>query len=469
MPISRLLLCIGLVVGCASNKPAKFSHKAAMDHFRKKYPGCLKNGYAKLQTHGSNKEFQLYFPSDQYGARLHLYKVNHQQDSRLVGTYTLNLKNKNNPDQCNRDSGCQWNPSLIVKVKDEWKSGLYSFRTTKTKEYNSNDTLIVLPPGIKKNRFLFVFDEATNHAYNFYGGTNFYFYFAGGKLNKLGIPAFSQNLPGCSLFLNRTPPKMKNTYYGVNIASRIQRVRPLDWVSNLSLEYWSPEDINAYDAVFVGGTQEYLTGGFLQKLADYVDQGGNLVIYNHEFALFPISKDPKAPGRFLLTRGTDGPKPYSRNPDYSEFWGGGYAIGYGIPFPTKEVSQKWANWDHPLLEGINHSDPVKGLGLPEPWTGSANIVSNENGGYCVENQWVPCRNSNVIAWWRVKRPENFYEWVLESDLKTRPLEYQTTGLTIIKKGKGRIVNIPHKILTDQDASAFLFLSNFNRWINGPRQ
>ena len=182
---------------------------------------------------------------------------------------------KQNYTSCSFKYGCNWSPSLYLKLADDIESGYYSLKVV-GKNNVFYASFIIRPKTETLNKILIVASTNTWQAYNTWGGASFYKFFNENPCNikfaefvnlhrpnneTSPINKFGAHLLNAELFITRWLEQKKYTY---------------DVISDDDLDRDSTI-LEKYKVVIFSTHTEYWTANMLQNVENYVNQKGNIM------------------------------------------------------------------------------------------------------------------------------------------------------------------------------------------------
>lgn len=165
--------------------------------------------------------------------------------------------------------GCGWPVATSLTIPLDWKSGVYLLEMVPVGKTNKHYIMFWVReknPG-STARILFLSSVNTHQAYNSFGGGSFYS-FASVSSEKVTFDRPYNNLNGTGKY-GRWEYKAVNWLEANNY--------PVEYATTYDL-HRNPSLLNPYDVVIIVGHSEYWTWEGRQRLRQYIDNGGRVMM-----------------------------------------------------------------------------------------------------------------------------------------------------------------------------------------------
>jgi hypothetical protein len=228
-------------------------------------------------------------------------------------------------------NGCDWPAAAQVSAAEDWVSGYYEVLLTidvdgKTRQ--SHAFFIVRPNADSKNTILLQLATNTWHAYNDFGGRNFY---NGGTHASLQRPMakgylFKPEGAGRRVTTTNPPDRDMNTHVGYirmnHLSAWAGSAGWPDWewpflvwaerngygvdvISNADLEE-HPTIVNGYNLLLSVGHDEYWSGPMRDTVESFITRGGNVAFFSGNTALWQVRLEDPVDGAASVMVGYKG-------------------------------------------------------------------------------------------------------------------------------------------------------------------
>ena len=221
-------------------------------------------------------------------SKLEVELIHHLSKDTVIRTIKNVCTKKQDYTSCSFKYGCNWSPSLYLKLSEDLPSGYYSLKLTSNKQ-TFYASFIIRPAPSSPHKILVLASTNTWQAYNSWGGASFY------KFN---------NENPCSLkiaeFVNFHRPNYEATPIKANTSHLLNaELYITSWLEQHHYDYDVISDdeldndstiLQRYKVVIINTHSEYWTAAMFNHVEYYVNHQGNLMYLSGNGMYWKVTK-----------------------------------------------------------------------------------------------------------------------------------------------------------------------------------